>query len=299
MTSSSNALSDSSLHDRATISHELALERLKANCEDFFTDDLRLMALSQNTIGIMKLTPLGISCPWYSKPSDWTQLFDSLEQRRQHTNAFSTLSDLVLNIIAEEITLLSGIQLPHQKSFADVYAAFQPLGQIAKSKKGSDGRIRRSHMMTCLVDRLFWAFQPPNTSQPTPVQFPHQSFPHNEAFSHHVDLMHTWHKKIAEVSDLLEAKKDCISSQEETNNVSLSLFNSVRTSTYGRKLNTITENFSRCALGLRALTCVSSYSLYTRIYSNSIHHRKLKIRTKMTDFLLVYCMFIGIVLHYA
>jgi hypothetical protein len=258
MAFSSHISAESSLDDRATISHEIALERLKASCEEFLTDDLRLLALSQNTIGLMKMTPLGISCPWYSQPNEWPTIFESLERREQHTNGFSTLTGLVWNIIAEERNLLTQLRGLSWQNTPDLYAAFQPLLQISKSRKVADGRIRRAHMMTCLVDRLLWAFQSPNEPPSTPIQFPHHSFPQNETFSYYVDLMQTWHKKIADVSDLLEAKKDSIASQEETGNVSVSLFRSIRSSTHGRKLNTIIENFSRCALALRALTCVSN-----------------------------------------
>jgi hypothetical protein len=251
--SSSEHCIDTSLEDRATISHELALQRLNVNLDACLPDDWRRSALNGETVGLSHMTPLGISCSWYTNQAEWFDIANSLHQR-QSTEMFHLLCSLVANIFQEENQLTKELLGNFNGPLLDVCAAFQPISDIRPSKRIPDGRIRRAHMLNCLVDKLLWASHPSSTTASPPVQLPHYRFPEDDLFSDYVDLMQTWHKVVWNSCQSLEFEQVELAPSD---NVSLSLFKSVLSSSNGRRLHTMIENFSRCALAVRAMACVS------------------------------------------
>jgi hypothetical protein len=256
MASSSKQSSESSFDDRATISHELALQKLNVDLDKCLPASWRHSALVKETIGLMRMTPLGISSRWYTDQSDWFSIAESLHQR-ESSEMFSLLSSLVRNIFQEEHELTTEL-FKKSDSLPDVLAAFQPISAIKSSKRIPDGRIRRAHMLSSLVDRLLWASRPSDTGTPLPVQLPHQRFPDDDNFHGYVHLMQSWHRVVRDSWQSLEFKQVEATSLDAPN-IAVSLFQSVTSSSHGRKFNTVLENFARCGLGLRAIGCVSFF----------------------------------------
>jgi hypothetical protein len=248
--------STNSFEDRATISHELALQRLKIDLNTCLPDSWRSLVLNKKTIGLSRMTPLGIGCSWYTDQTQWFDISATLHQQ-QPSEISRLLRSLVGNIVQEEDQLTTELMNKSTGPKSDVLSAFQPISDIKPSKRGSDGRIRRAHMMNCVVDRLLWASQSSGTTTTLPTQLPHHRFPEDALFSEYVEVMQTWHRLVWDISTGLDFKQVEFVSSDSTNNVALSLFKSVLSSSIGRKLHTLIENFSRCALGLRALSCVS------------------------------------------
>jgi hypothetical protein len=234
--------------------------------EDFLFNQSEFVyrCLRQETIGLALITRLGIGTAWYSRPEDWVSINSSLEKRR-HSSFYHVLDSLKHNILKEEQQLSEELQKPLSLSSLDVKAAFQDISKIKRSTKLPDRRIRISHMMTCLVDRFLWASNPKQDEcQPvlTPAQFPYQPYPSGDNFEKYVDLMKTWPYLVHTYLTALNAETlDTLAGIQQGDVPVLSLYYSMVSSSQNRIINTVVDNFSRCALALRALSHVSIPSL--------------------------------------
>jgi hypothetical protein len=223
--------------------------------EAYFSDDFINLARDGRSIGLTRITPVGVGCAMYSTPEEWATM-----QRSRDTNCnsriYSTLVALAQNIYIEERNLVNHLSTSRWDRQSDVYAAFQSMDTITSTSRHSDGRIRRAHMMTCIVDRLVWVST--NTGSATispPTQFPHHPFPTGPHFLKYCHLMETWPHTIHEYASILH---DCEADNlvNENSTPIQSIFSTLKFSSNNRIKNTVMDNLTRCVLALRALTYV-------------------------------------------
>jgi hypothetical protein len=253
------------------VSSVFALKRIRYITENCFSDEFINIARQGRIAGLMRFTPLGVGCPWYSNMQDFLAIDEN------NSNIFyPTLKSIIQNILQEESLLLDQLHHPTNDPYTDVYAAFQNVFQVKASNKHAEGRIRRAHVMTCLADRLMWASNHVNgTSISSPTQIPHHPFPDasDPLFEKYEVFVQDWPTVIRNYKNIHEKHRSNVPTILTSNDTSplLSILLTLQFSSKNRVINTVIENFTRCALAIRALTYVrySSLNTDTLFYSNT------------------------------
>jgi hypothetical protein len=239
-----------------------------ASIESVFSDDLINLAKQGQTIGLTRITPVGVGCPLYSTPAEWT-VSHELSATETTSSLHRALKALIDNTFQEEKVLVKQIARSVRSSTSDVFAAFQNTAEIGKSSRNSDGRVRRAHVMTCLVDRLLWACRNQSAESPSPpIQFPHHAYPNDTNFNKYLDFVGEWPRLVAQFGSAMN-EMDLDISLETIAAPTDSLFYTMKSSSRRRVKNTVIDNISRCALALRTLTCVRIISVFTQYRSFS------------------------------
>jgi hypothetical protein len=237
-------------------SPDAVVAQINGKVDTYYSHHFFQLALKQETIGLSRFTPLGVGCSWFSDPAEWICVANSCE-KRLNSGFYSVLDSLVHNIYEEQRYLAQALRKPNTMHSPDVISAFQDTNKITRSYKKADRRIRLSHMMTCLVDRLLWASSGETNYQSGPVQFPHLPYPDDSRFNEYSDFMQRWPQIVFAYSDALGKETSTEDSLVMSTHPVLSLYYTSVTSSKSRYLNTVLDNISRCALGLRALCHVS------------------------------------------
>jgi hypothetical protein len=249
----------------------------QTSIDNFFSPEFLDLALKHQSIGLMCLTPLGVGCPWYSNRQEWLEMEQTCEKRRD-TPFYALLIALIRNTLKEEEKLALQLARPSnklKKAQSDLYAAFQSLGEVERTNHHSDGRVHRAHIMTCLVDRLLWASgQDGSHLISLPIQFPHHSYPEGQAFERYTTFIQSWSHVIQCYKQVLHSSNLQAIPQHSERPI-LSLFLTMKSSSQNRILNTVLDNFTRCALAIRALTYVFSFLSHIRYIAYFNYYRKL------------------------
>jgi hypothetical protein len=250
------------------VNSEFALEWIGSTTDDSFPEEFIELARRGHIVGLMRFTSVGVGCPWYSKLKDYL----NMNENWCHIPLYPTIAALTRNTFEEERTLVNELYHPSPDPFSDIYAAFQSPSEIGQTKKVSEGNIRRAHVMTCLVDRLMWVSNSAvGAVIPSPIQFPHHLFPNlrEPQFEKYCTFMETWPRVVQTYKEALaQYPLDAFTEGISGDDTLLSFLKTIKHSGKTRISHVVIENFTRCALAIRALTHV----LYFRSSSVSISY---------------------------
>jgi hypothetical protein len=118
------------MHDQTLASSSDATPALmKSKVNSYYSSRFFELALTQQTIGLSRFTPLGVGCSWFSDPAEWLSI-DTTCNKCQDSVFYPVLDSVVHNILKEQMSLAHGLVKPDLKSSPDVLAAYQSIDQI-------------------------------------------------------------------------------------------------------------------------------------------------------------------------